>query len=138
MLHLRSVAALVLVATLSAEAIAAHSLVGVWKGKVRFDFSKLPGSNNPLSHRALVKAQARLLQRKVTLTLSPNHRFVMTVSGAAAKSPDQTTNGSWSQTGDKITLLADKKGTHQNPFTIAKDGKSFSMSLAGASLTFSR
>jgi len=137
---LKSTAIGVLCAALAVGAFAAHSPVGTWKGKIKLDLAKVPGSSNPQTHQALLKQQEKISKSTVMLTLSPNHRFEMKVTGAASASLNKTTKGTWSLQGDKLTLLADQKGMHPNPFTMAKDGKSFSVSLPNgiAALTFTR
>ncbi len=131
------------VATLSCVSVSAFGatqVLGAWKGKIHVDIAKLPRANDPKMKPILLQQIAVVAKAAFDLKISKDGTFKMTVSGAPPPAKNETQTGTWSLKGDQLTLMSLHRKQSAHPFTIAKDGKSFSVDLPGgmAKLVFTR
>jgi len=110
----------------------AGQLTGTWHGHIKINMASMP-ANMPAAQKEQAMKSIKMTESMVVnLTLKADHTFVVTMTGmpkAAGKSP-QNEGGTWSQSGSTVSIQGVKDGKKMgNPqvFTLAKDGKSFSM-----------
>jgi hypothetical protein len=125
------------------SAFAGTNVVGSWKGKLKFDLSKVPAEQKQMAQQKI----AMLSKMTFGLTLVKNGKFTMQISGfptqPGGKTPPPQT-GSWSIKGGQLSLIPDAPNAQMKPppqvFIVSKDGKSFSASQGNGSavITFSR
>lgn len=116
-------------AALSLSVVAfAADITGVWVLQIQMDVSKLPADQQ-------AKAKAQLTKFKSTVTFKKDKTF----SAVSAGTPDgksHTSTGTWSQSGDTVTLTTKTsdgkavKGADQ-VVKLSKDGKTMSTSVTG-------
>lgn len=143
---MRSFATLALVLVGTSLSLA-QSPVGSWKGKIDFKLPPMP-ANAPEQQKAMVKQIADQMKKvAIALTVKGNKTYVMTISGAPMQSQkSQTQEGTWSQSGDKITFTnkpnAKEPNQPKQPLsgTITKNGKTLTFQIPNGqgSLTFTR
>jgi NACalpha-BTF3-like transcription factor len=140
MLNLKRIlpAALAL-AALTTTAFAAPAVVGTWSGKVVFDTSKLPKATTPEQKKMMDDMMAQVKKMRVTLKLNSNKTFTVK-SPAAFGQPAHAAEGTWKQSGQKLTLTTTKEdgkkpsaeSAKPQDLTISKDGKSLTLVPPGA------
>ena len=121
-------------AILVTSALAAGEVTGTWHGHIKIDQTKLKPAPSPQIQAKMGDWIKKTLRETVTLTLKANHTFVIT---SADGTKTKTVNGTWVQSGAKVSLLATMNGKPARTpivFTVSKDGKSF-VSTQGASTT---
>ena len=115
--------------TLSVAAFAVD-ISGVWTLQIQMDVSKLPADQQ-------TKAKAQLSKFKSTVTFKKDKTF-SAVSSGTPDGKSHTSTGTWSQTGDTVTLTTKTsdgkavKGGSQ-VVKLSKDGKTMSTSVSGQS-----
>jgi hypothetical protein len=128
-------AAVLLIAT---AAVAGTNVVGAWKGKVEMDLSSLPKAQNAQQQQMMDKMMAQVKKMVINLTLKGNKTFTMSAVAAPPDGKTHTMTGSWSQKGNKITMVGktedgkpatDKDKTQT--LTVNPNGKSMSLDMPG-------
>jgi hypothetical protein len=122
------------------SAIAAPNIVGAWKGKLTINFSKIPNANNP-QVRPMIERQAAMISKMtMNLNLAKSGSFVLKVGGLPGAGGSKTQTGTWTLKQDQVTLISSEKKEPAKTFTLAKNGKAFSLDVQGgqATLSFSR
>jgi hypothetical protein len=125
---------------LAGPAAAGSNIYGAWKGKIRINLAAIPASASPQVKES-VRQQAAMVQKTtISLNLSKDKTFSMKVSGSPVPSQNATTKGTWTLRGNQLTIFPTKTSSRPNPFTIAKDGKSFSVEIRSglATMKFTR
>lgn len=118
----------------------AQGVNGVWKGKISVDLSKVPAPKDENGKKMLEQVKTMLGKMKITLNLKPNKTYSMTASGLPNAMKDQTSEGTWKQSGKSVTLTPTKEngkkptGESAKPvtLTVSADGKKMSMAVPGA------
>jgi hypothetical protein len=143
-----SLGLIALATCLLATSAVAQSAAGTWKGKLKMDLSAMPKMQDP-KMQAMIQQQMDMVKKMVlNLSLKSDKTYSITVTGLPKDAPSGNTKdaGTWSQTGDTVTIKSTmKKGNMNKPQTLmlSKDKKILNMVFpanAGpkASLTFTR
>ena len=122
--RLKALCAFSLAASIVAAATA--SPVGVWKGRFIGKKPVLPASATPERRARTAQVYLALTKAEIGLTLNPNHTFQIRTQGASANVTART--GKWSQKGNSVILVADRKGA--KPQTLSFDASGKTMTLA--------
>jgi len=93
---------LFLIPLVSGIALADSSVVGVWKGRVRFNRATLPNLPNPRSNTLRLKQLDQVERVEITLTLLSNHTYLLKTTGE--KQPKSPMGGRWSSTSKTLSL----------------------------------
>jgi len=129
----------------------AQNVTGLWKGKMDLDMSALPKTQNADQQKQMMEMVKKMMgNMTMKLTLNANKTFSMVVTGLPTnpqtqqKVKDQTAKGTWSMTGNKLTLKVTEangekpKADNNKPqvLTVSKDGKSMTLvpNTPGASM----
>jgi hypothetical protein len=78
-----------------------------------------------------------LSKLKVSLVFKKDHTFTSVEMASGAKQPKQD-GGTWSASGDTISLSSPKAQGHSQKFTISHDGKEMSIAQGPMKITFTR
>ncbi|MGV3617128.1 MAG: hypothetical protein ACO1SV_17510 [Fimbriimonas sp.] len=124
----------------------AQSPTGAWKGKLKIQFPPIP-ANAPAEQKAqFAKMKANLDKAVFNLTLNGNKTWKIKATGVPMGPNGDSQEGTWTQTGKKITLKA--KPSAKNPnFTpppqdavLSADGKTLTITIpqGRGSLVFKR
>lgn len=117
-------------AALSVQALAA-GVVGVWKGHVVVDTSKMSKTLTPQQQQMIQQSIAATKSMVITLTIKANKTYTASVSGAPGA--PSTDTGTWKQSGNSVTMTGSKPGPSGKPdsqtMTLSKDGKTMTLSM---------
>ncbi|HVT14491.1 MAG TPA: hypothetical protein VHE55_19680 [Fimbriimonadaceae bacterium] len=120
------------VAALSVQVLAA-GVVGVWKGHIVVDSSKMDKTLTPQQQQMMKQSIAATKSMVITLTMKADKTYSASVSGTPGA--DNADTGTWKQAGNKITMTGSKPGPGGKPdvqtLVLSKDGKSMTMTLPG-------
>lgn len=119
-------------------AVASDSMIGIWHGATKYDFSKLPSTLTEKQKAFVTSTYKKTAQGKITLTLNANHNYKISVTGITPVPPP--TFGKWKRDSTSVTLQAIKDNKPGAPviFALDKSGKGFSFSNGPLTMTFSR
>lgn len=123
---------------LTASVIASGSVTGVWHGKFKYDYTKLPAGLGP-DQRAGIEAEGkRHANDLLTLTLKPDHTFSLAASSALKVQPPL--KGRWGQASDSISIQPVRNGKPGSPqkFELSKDGKHLAYTYGPTTMLFWR
>jgi len=122
-------------ATLLTSAAASTPIIGVWKGHISFDSSKLPNISDPNQKKLAMDQVKAAGQIKITLTLKGDHTFsLISIGGPKQMAP---LNGTYTASGSSVTITAKGQTTPQT-FALSKDSHSMSLSQGALNITFSK
>ncbi len=137
--------AVVTAAILMVGLAAAQSITGVWHGHFVIDKSTLPKPANPAQAEAmkqrLKEMDAQLTKSDIKLTLNANKTFTIVGVNIPGTSGTQTSEGIYTKTGSKLTLIPKKDngkpavGNDAKPqvIDIVAGGKKLSLLVPNAS-----
>lgn len=127
----------------------AQNVTGLWKGSLVVDTSKLPKPKDEAQKKQMDAAMAMVRGIKVSLDMKANKTFVMKVTGLpqmtgadGKKTPEgQTAEGTWTQSGNKLTLKVTKSNgaapKGENPpqqVLILEGGKKLELTPTGGGM----
>lgn len=102
----------------------AQSPVGAWKGKVKIDRATLPKVTDPEQKKQMETGLKQVESMVFKLNLKANKTFTIEVP-ALGPAPAQKGEGTWSQKGNKVTLVTTKQNgqppTNSKPQTMTID-----------------
>lgn len=108
-----------IIAVSSVWAMADKSAVGNWKGHIVFDASKST-IKDPATQKLAQQQMDSAKKVVVTLNLKSDKTF----SGGPPSS-----TGTWSQSGNKVTLVPKGQTKAKQVFTLSKDGKTLTYDI---------
>lgn len=139
--------ALLLAAAMVCTAAFAQSPVGSWKGKVKIDMSAMPKVTDPKQKEMMDKMLAQVQAMTITMNVKANKTFVVTIPAAMGQ-PGQTSEGTWTQAGNVVTVTTTKRNGKAAPdkkpqkMTIQHGGKVMIMNAGDgpqkATITFTK
>lgn len=124
----------------------AQNPVGAWKGKIAIDTSTLPKPQNAEQKKQMDQGMQQLRSMVLRLNLKANKTFTIDVP-AMGPAPAQKGEGTWSQKGNKVTLITTKQNgkapadSKPQTMTIATGGKKMVLTPPGpqkVTITFTR
>lgn len=139
-------AVLAAVAALGTTALA-DSPVGTWKGKMELNLPQMQGNMPPEAKAAMTKQLEAIKKMVMNLSLNKDKTWKMTFQGMPAGAPgaDKPQEGTWTQKGNDITLVAKKDPKNpgsSNPITLKLTGKTMTFVPPGGAgqgkLTFTK
>jgi nicotinamide mononucleotide (NMN) deamidase PncC len=137
-MHMKRFAFATVTALLIAGSVfAGTNVVGAWKGKTKINRAKLPPMTNPQQHQQMEAQVAMMEKATLGLTLNKNGTCSVSVTGIAipgGKQPPART-GTWALKGNQLSLSFGKTKMPPEVFTLAKNGKSFSIEQHGVAVT---
>jgi len=129
---LKLTAVVAAVAALGTTAMAAPNAVGKWKGKIQFTLPKLPPNLTPQQRQMIDQQLAQVRKMTLNLNLQQGGKYSMLVTGGPAGMKNNTDTGTWSQSGNTVTIKSAKKS--QNPqankpqnLTLAANGRTMTL-----------
>jgi hypothetical protein len=140
---------LVFLLALTAISVAAFAQnpVGTWKGKIQIDKSALAGVQDPKQKEMALKMLSQVEAMTLSLNVKANKTFVVNIPSMAGQ-PAQSSEGTWTQKGNQVTLVTTKRQgkavTNDKPksMTLAPGGKKMVMVAnegpQKATITFTR
>jgi len=118
---------------IAACATAGNSPVGTWTGRIVVDISKITTKPDPQTMARIRQGAQQAKKIVISMTFKSNKTFAENFTGGQAPSKAQT--GTWSQSGNTVTLTGSEKRPdgklHSQVFTMAKNGKTLSLSSTG-------
>ncbi len=121
-------------AAIMTAAIASTNVTGAWKGKILLDVSKMPKAQNPQQQQMMDGVLAGIKKMSINLSLNANKTFTMSASGLPQNAPNKKAEGTWTQSGNALTLKITKEDgkaptMKQEPqvITVSADGKTLTM-----------
>jgi len=126
-----------------------QSAAGSWKGHLQLDASKMPKAQNAQQQAMMTKVMTTLQKLVFTLNMRPNKTFTINVPPMGAGQTAHSAEGTWTQTGRKVTMVATKNdgkaatGNDKKPqtMTISADGKMMTLvptTASGGKIVFKR
>lgn len=120
----------------------AQNVTGAWKGKASVDTSKLPKMEGVDQKKMVDEIKSMLGKMTINLDLKANKNYAIKVTGLPNNTKDQTSEGTWKQSGKTITLTPTKEngkkptGESAKPqnLTVSADGKKMTMPLPGGAM----
>lgn len=135
-----------MIAALSSSVLAGSNAAGTWKGHITLDTSKMQKQKDPKVQAQIMDSLKKAASVTINLTLKPNKTYSATTTGGpVANQPPDT--GTWSQTGNSVTMTSTKKKTpaksDTQTLTMSPNGKTMSLTLPSmmgivAKVVFSR
>jgi hypothetical protein len=128
---MKKLLALVAVASIAVCAFA-QSPVGAWKGKILMDMTKMPKAANAAQQKQMNDAMAKVKAITLNLNMKANKTFTISIPAMMGQ-PGHTAEGTWVQSGKKITLTSTKedgkvpKKKEPQVLTIEGNGRKMSM-----------
>ncbi len=114
----------------------AQNPVGAWKGNISIDASTLPKARTPEEQKQMDAAMAAMRSLVLKLNVKANKTFTID-SPAMGQAPAQKVEGTWSQKGNKVTLVTTKQngvkppaGNKPQVLTISADSKKMTLTPA--------
>jgi hypothetical protein len=134
----RSAAVIAAACALSPLATAASPVTGVWHGNIRYNLAKLRPELKPEQRAWLTNEAKQRMNDKLTLTLTKDHKFTLTVKGPAKPTPPVA--GKWTQSGNVVEIQIVKNGQPNPPesLTLSKDGKTMTFEIPPVTYHFWR
>jgi len=125
-------------ASLATLAVAAFAgpVTGSWRGIVRYDASKLPAESNANHEKLKAQNVRNAASVHLSLAMKADHTFLLS---SGSPNGNQNVVGTWAQSGNSIQMTF-KKGAKSETdiYSVAKDGKTISITKGPASLVFFR
>ena len=125
--------ALIALAAFCTSAFAGPSPVGTWKGHIVLDVAKLPKAPNPQAQKMMDEQIAKAKAAVIKLTFKANKTFTATSTGMPGS--DNSDNGTWTQTGNTVTIKSTKPS--KNPQVPTKPTQNLTLSSDGKTMTLS-
>lgn len=120
-----------------AASLLAADVTGVWKGKVSFDRTQMPKSQNAEQQKGMEAGLAMVKNLQVVLTLKANKTYTAVAKNVPGKEGDQKSEGTWKQEGNTLwlTTVTDNgkpsKDKKPQKFLVLEGGKKLSLAAEG-------
>ncbi len=119
-------------AALSVSVFAA-GVVGTWHGKVLIDSSKLPPAKTPEQQRNMAMALNMVKQVQITMNFKADKTYTASAKGGMIRKQDQSDSGTWSQSGNIVTITPKKKMATQKQksenLVMSADGRTMTVTI---------
>ncbi len=96
-------------------------------------FSSPPGgATNPQQQQMMAQMKAAMEKMTLTLDLKKDHTYTVHMTGGPTGGGEHSDHGTWSQSGNKVTLTGSKdvrRGRNSQEFALSKDGKTMSFNV---------
>ena len=120
--------AFLIAASLAAAVASAASPVGTWTGKFFIKMPPIPASAPPAQREFATKMMAQFKNGKIVMNMKADKTYTAKMVGISiGASGDES--GTWSQTGNTVTIKDKRNPSHPQALEMSKDGKKMTLKL---------
>ncbi len=132
--------AFLLAASLAAAVASAANPVGTWTGKFLIKMPPVPASATPQQKQMMTKMMAQVKAGRITMSLKANKTYTAKITGMPMVPNGGNETGTWSQTGNAVTIKDNKRPNNPQKLTMSADGKKMTLLLPNGqgSVVFTR
>ena len=134
MKHIKHLLAALIVLSIGVSALASPNVTGKWKGKLHISLPALPPNLTAEQKQAVAAQMAKVKAATIILNLKGDKTY--TASAQGMPGTDQTDTGTWTISGNTLTMTSTKKKKKPGmdkpqKLTISSDGKTITLPIPG-------